>query len=966
MRPLHLEVVGLTSLRERQVIDFTDLDLFVITGPTGSGKSSLLDAISLALYGRVPRMGGQGNRELVSHGLAQAQVLFGFSAQGVTYQVARTLPRIGAQSAALERLDDKGDWVPDVVAGGVIAVNERLVQVLGLDFEAFKRTVLLPQGDFAAFLSGDPPERRRILTRLLDLGRFQVAAQIAGAEATQLLAEAQAAERQIAAQYDGVDQAALDGAHAARDEAVLVHAEAVEAQQSLSGLAGELAEAAGRATGVVAVDRELAAAERRIAGLADEFAAIEPEETAASAEAERAALALSEALRHREEALSALAETLQSTGDDAALADLDLALQTCTQEDARLRAIEDRRRSGEAELAHVAGALDQASAAAREAERVEAEAADADSAAQERREAARSERAVARDRDAAEREVAAADADLAAKAATRAAAERELSVAAEEAAAAQAHLDHLKGEDEAASFRTRLALGEPCPVCHHVVATIPTATALDYGVAAAQRASRSAAARHQKAVAEATAAIAAQDAAVARLAASHAGLSSLPSASPLAEAERAWRAAEEAATATSLRRSQAADARREAGQAQLAAHVAHAKAAAARGALAAEVAAAEGRRAAASARIAASFPETALEKVAAQVRAWRQQLGEARSAAAKARTACEGAQDVVNRSAAAVAAVARRASSVGDRVMHERGSVDPLLVRGGEFAALPPMPDASSGVGSVLHQLRGVVSDARIRLTDAAEGLKARRDAAEARLRDALAKFGIQPRTLVAADVQAAAAHFVTDAALRLQAAEATASRLSSDLAIKIRLETEASEKRRAATLHQTLANALQANNFIDFILAESVQRLAAVASTELKSISGGRYSLKARDIGFLVVDHANADEERSVSTLSGGETFLASLALATALAQSVTDIAGAAMGGRLEAMFIDEGFGTLDPEALDMVVEALERLRDTDRLVGIITHVAALAERIPDGLAVERTGNSSRVLVRA
>jgi len=292
--------------------------------------------------------------------------------------------------------------------------------------------------------------------------------------------------------------------------------------------------------------------------------------------------------------------------------------------------------------------------------------------------------------------------------------------------------------------------------------------------------------------------------------------------------------------------------------------------------------------------------------------------------------------------------------------------VGQLLVRGGEFAALPPMPDASSGVGSALHQLRGVVSVARSSLTGAAGGLKAKRDAAEARLRDALTKFGIQPQTLVASDVQTAATRFVTDAALRLQAAEATAARLASDLTIKAPLETEASEKRRAATLHQTLAIALQANNFIDFILAESIQRLAAIVSTELKSISGGRYSLKARDIGFLVVDHANADEERSVSTLSGGETFLASLALATALARSVTDIAGAAMGGRLEAMFIDEGFGTLDPEALDMVVEALERLRDTDRLVGIITHVAALAERIPDGLVVERTGNSSRVLVRA
>jgi DNA repair protein SbcC/Rad50 len=142
------------------------------------------------------------------------------------------------------------------------------------------------------------------------------------------------------------------------------------------------------------------------------------------------------------------------------------------------------------------------------------------------------------------------------------------------------------------------------------------------------------------------------------------------------------------------------------------------------------------------------------------------------------------------------------------------------------------------------------------------------------------------------------------------------------------------------------------------------MNQLAAQASDQLLRISDGRYSLIADEGSFEVVDHHNADERRSVATLSGGETFLASLSLALALSAGLRELAGTA-AGRLEAIFIDEGFGALDPETLDVVVDALERLREGDRMVGVITHVPTLAERIPSGLSVEKNGNSSHILVR-
>ena len=106
----------------------------------------------------------------------------------------------------------------------------------------------------------------------------------------------------------------------------------------------------------------------------------------------------------------------------------------------------------------------------------------------------------------------------------------------------------------------------------------------------------------------------------------------------------------------------------------------------------------------------------------------------------------------------------------------------------------------------------------------------------------------------------------------------------------------------------------------------------------------GGQFSLVIDADGeFAVVDHGNGDELRPVRTLSGGETFQASLALALALAD---ELSGMASGGaaKLDAIFLDEGFGTLDPESLDTVAATIESLGTGGRMVGIVTHVRELA----------------------
>ncbi len=155
---------------------------------------------------------------------------------------------------------------------------------------------------------------------------------------------------------------------------------------------------------------------------------------------------------------------------------------------------------------------------------------------------------------------------------------------------------------------------------------------------------------------------------------------------------------------------------------------------------------------------------------------------------------------------------------------------------------------------------------------------------------------------------------------------------------------------------------------FERFVLASFLEDILVVANQKLTKMTSGRYLLMRKrerskgnvqsGLELLVFDQYTS-QERHVKTLSGGESFKASLALALGLAEVVQQYAG---GVSLETMFIDEGFGTLDPESLDHAIEALLDVQSTGRLVGIISHVPELKERIDAQLVVNssQTGSST------
>ena len=166
----------------------------------------------------------------------------------------------------------------------------------------------------------------------------------------------------------------------------------------------------------------------------------------------------------------------------------------------------------------------------------------------------------------------------------------------------------------------------------------------------------------------------------------------------------------------------------------------------------------------------------------------------------------------------------------------------------------------------------------------------------------------------------------------------------------------EAEESRRVA---DQLDRLLRPDKFPQWLARSALTRLTRGASRTLKELSGGQFSLRYASQEFYVVDHADADSLRPVRTLSGGETFQTSLALALALSEELSGLGGST---RLESIFLDEGFGTLDPDALETVAETLENLSQGSRMVGVITHVAALAERAPVRFRVRRSANASRI----
>ncbi|MEU5097645.1 SMC family ATPase [Streptomyces sp. NPDC020996] len=1041
MRLHRLDVTAFGPFGGSQSVDFDELSaagLFLLHGPTGAGKTSVLDAVCYALYGAVPgaRHSGQGLTLRSDHAApgTRTEVTLELTVAGRRLEITRQPPWERPKKRGTGTTLDKahsGLREYDATAGAWKQlsrshqeIGEEITQLLGMSREQFCQVVLLPQGDFARFLRADAEARGKLLGRLFDTRRF--------AEVERRLADGRrAAEAQV---RDG-DAALLADAHRMQQAA----GDAMELpalRPGDPGLAAAVLTAAAiaRSTAreqltvaqsrLTAAESAQAAAERAL-GEARELARLQDRFTQAR---ERAARLQEHADAHRQ----AQERMERARKAEAVAPALDL------------------REAAEAEHRRAAGAEARARARLRAAA-VTAEPVDGGGRAESGAWTDGSDRAAASERTPGARAAGPADGADGPAAGPLADAG-----AAGLAAAARRSAEELGGLESARRAERRLAqlVAERAGLDRQERADDEVLQEADAWLAGWEDAR---AGLHGRIEAAQEAATRAEQLAVQR--------------EPAQRRLGAARQRDQLARDTDAARARALAARERAAEArahwldlkeqrlsgiaaELAANLVDGEPCAVCGATehpaparkvaghvdreAEERALAAYQRAdeqraederrlgvvrEALAAASAEAGDTPTDRLAAEVADLERRYARARDAASGLHTASEelrrAEHEHERRTAVRQEAAVRAAARVGHRerldreraaleeeLAQARGAADSVAARAAqlerEVTLLTEAADAARAAEDTAQRLK----EADARLADAAfrAGFDTPQAAAAALLDDA-AHRELQGRldawqseeaavraVLAEADTAAAAGRppadvasaqrAAADAARRLREAAsardaaarrcAELDRLSAGSAASVRrLAPLRAEYDRVARLAALTAGTSAENErrmrLESYVLAARLEQVAAAATVRLQRMSSGRYTLVHSDdragrgrsgLGLHVVD-AWTGRERDTATLSGGETFFASLALALGLADVVTDEAG---GVRLDTLFIDEGFGSLDDQTLDEVLDVLDSLRERDRSVGIVSHVADLRRRIHAQLEVVK-GRSGSVL---
>jgi len=1114
MRPLKLKLQNFTAFRAPAELDFTPLELYAIEGPTGSGKSSLLDAITFALYGEVPRLGGKGLDALISTGESRLTVELEFEVGDSRYRVVRTKGRKQAQSEVrFVRLLEGGAEQTVAQETKKKDLQATVTKVLGLSLESFKRSILLPQGEFDRFLKGSGRERQELLGSLIGLERFQEMGRWAGDKArtldtqrkslvsrlegeyasvtreareqleeviTHTRAQRQACEVQSTALQTQLEElSTLENLHA-RQVKLEAQRMALEARRSHQEALEERVREARRVSGALPLLDTLELAEKRVV---DDEGALELAEAAlrdAEGRGQRAEGVLAQAMARVGEipALEARLTRLQVAQSlEARLGGLgghvrlrhahplefsEQALERARALEVRFKALEadeKRYKAQQVELAElearVTGAQDkmgqlvtrkteviaQGKLAREEYNALEARMEQLSSgqalasrmtalkldgslthpdplewneddfeaarAAQRRGQEAHQEwdaleelRRILKDR---EERGTGLKADLERVRARETEILSGWQAVLSEKSEFDSRLERARLEDRAAGLRPGLRLGVACPVCEQSVAVLPPLRASE--VSALESHTQELERNRLRYEGEQK-----QLEAEYRLLESHLHAEERALLEERNKLETREQALEKLRLELGELDPNETLSRLSAGLAgqvrvltegedfaKLFARVKRERGAAKENLenLRAEIQALEGE----------------YSRLTGSLERDESSLVGGRENAVQARALLEGERRVlgqvqpseeVARLLAGLAGQVREITA-GERVDALRVEVQAQIV--GLRDALEAARQALSEAQQVRSSAQSRLENAQMRLSEAREavtrlevdfarvlaGLDLKREdlrgrsLAEAEILALEAEFlgwreglGVSERTLEALVLEwngrtydpvlhlkvrqeaVLVAQTLAQLAGSLGALEQQDRALEAALLRKRELEKECAGLGQKYDTYATLSQSLRSDAFPAYLLEEIEAELLARAGELLFEISDGRYRLALEDGDYAVTDDWNSGETRGVRTLSGGETFLASLALAISLSDYL------AGNRRLGALFLDEGFGTLDPEALEAVAGALERLQVTGRMVGVITHVPSLAERLPARVKVLKGQSGSRLETEA
>ncbi|WP_354701898.1 hypothetical protein DSM112329_02237 [Paraconexibacter sp. AEG42_29] len=983
MRLHHLRVQALQAFAAAAEVDFdtlSDAGLFLLHGETGAGKTTLLDAVCFALYGKLPGARGGDARERADLAGADVptEVVLELTLRGERLRITRS-PRqerpkqrgtgttMVAPTVLLEAIAPDGG--ARALANRVEEVQHELDRLLGMNRDQFCQVVLLPQGQFARFLHARSDEREELLARLFGTERFEEAERWLAdrrRQADEALRGALQTLRDLASRVGQVlDAEPPDGwedqppllAAWADDAQVLADADRAVAEEVCTDAAAARS-GADAALQAVRVQLERRVRHARAARELDDFEAGSEARAADAVRLERArsAAAVAPLLR-----VAATTAETANTADEVAAGACG-AVGGCDREPPALRAQAAGARTAAGEAGglatverQVAARATALAAAGREQIGLRDRVSGADTwlaAAVARR--AEAQAMVEAGRLALARREEHADAAAAAVARVEAATRRDAAQDRREAAlravvtakdAEREQVDRwlalreARLEGMAAELAATLDDDVPCPVCGSVEHPEPAAHLVRGRVTAAEEDAAKAvvdAAREASRVAER--AVADIDALLAA-AVAVAGEASLLDLTVQAD----WAAAQSAATDQAA--SGAATADRALGELTAEqAGVEHERrtAAEACAALEARVAELEATQADETTRLRAALDGA--ETVVGRVHALEARAAAFDAAAAAVEQAAVAREEALNAQARAVAAAveagfdgpddaagavldprAMTALEAGIRAHHDGLAERRALLGDPELVAAVTAPDpdepAAMAAARAAAAADAEAGHALERVRGRAEGLRALRR----ELQRCLESHG--PAAEEAATVRAVATL----------------------------VDGTSSQNRKRMRLRA-------------YVLAARLEEIAAAASVRLERMTDGRYTLVLDDerashgrrsgLGLRVVDGWSG-RDRQPASLSGGETFQASLALALGLADVVAAEAG---GARLETLFVDEGFGSLDERALDNALEVLDRLREGGRAVGVVSHVAELRQRITAQVHVIKDREGSRV----
>lgn len=1006
MRLHRLDITAFGPFGATQEIDFDALSaagLFLLHGPTGAGKTSVLDAVCYALYGAVPGARQSPGTSLRSdHAPAdlptevRLELTVGGRRLEITRRPAQPRPkkRGGGHTtekaqSLLRAYDPEQGW--QAQSRSHQEIGEEITQLIGMSREQFCQVVLLPQGDFARFLRADAEARGKLLGRLFDTRRFAAVEERLADLRRLAESRVRAGDDQILALAQRIAQAAgpagveypmprlQPGEPGLADSALAWAATARSSARERLDIAAEVLSAAESrhtaARSVLDFERELAALQQRYAETRRRATASEAgrpghdedqEQLRRARRADRVAPALElrdeaerayrRASAARDRSRSRLPDTLADAGAEQLaalerglreeLGGLDAARRAerrSAEIDSERTALERQARADDELIREAEGWLagwDDTRTGLLARIEVAQEAATRAESLAGRLDPARRRLDAARRRDALAAEAAGAD--------------ERLGEAREHALGTREHwLDvrERRLRDIAAELARGLVEGEACAVCGSADHPRPARAGDGHVDQATEDAAEAAHRRAEHARTEAEHALGAVRE---RYAAARAEAMEDAEAAGAEDAAADPSVAALAALVDTLTREHAQAYRTAAGT-----HTAREALTAAER----EQAQRAGDRQQAERRVSArtsrreglDSEQASLAEVLAQARGGSGSVTE-HAALLQNRVAllAEAATTVRDEESAAA-----RLKEADDRLADAafragfdtpQAAADTLLGDSGQRALQHRIDAWQAEAAAVADRLAETGARAAAERAPAApDAAQQEHDRAERLLRDASAALS----------------------SARERCAEL--GRLSRRAAEEVRgLGPVREEHERVARLAGLTAGTSADNErkmrLESYVLAARLEQVAAAATARLRRMSSGRYELVHSDartggrragLGLHVID-AWTGRERDTATLSGGETFFASLALALGLADVVTDEAG---GVRLDTLFIDEGFGSLDEQTLDEVLDVLDSLRERDRSVGIVSHVGDLRRRIPAQLEVvkERGGSAVR-----